>query len=376
MEKRGYVAAGPWTPEVCVEHPDAVRELHREYLRAGSDVMQAFTFYASEDKLQNRGNEAGKKYTCRQINDAACKIAREVANEGNALVAGGISQTPTFLTGKGKEAVVKEFKKQVDVFVENKVDFLICEYFEHIQEMEWAIEACKTSNLPVGTTMCIGQEGDLHGVSAGDCAVRMARAGADIVGVNCHFDPFMSLRTIRKMKTALDEAKLKPYLICQPLGIHTPDAGKQGFIDLPEFPFALEPRLCTRYDMSRYAREAYELGVRYIGGCCKTEPYHLRAVSEELVKERGGKLAPASEKHIQWAGGLAMHTKPWVRARANSKYWEELKPASGRPYCPSLSKPDDWGVTAGSVELAQHKEETTAAEQAHVAELKAKKNVK
>ena len=59
LEKRGYVKAGPWTPEACIEHPEAVRQLHREFLRAGSDVMQAFTFYASDDKLSNRGNKAG-----------------------------------------------------------------------------------------------------------------------------------------------------------------------------------------------------------------------------------------------------------------------------------------------------------------------------
>ena len=54
MEKRGYVKAGPWTPEATVEYPEAVKQLHREFLRAGSDVMQAFTYYASEDKLTNR----------------------------------------------------------------------------------------------------------------------------------------------------------------------------------------------------------------------------------------------------------------------------------------------------------------------------------
>ena len=75
------------------------------------------------------------------------------------------------------------------------------------------------------------------------------------------------------MKEGLVEAGLydKVYLMCQPLAYHTPDAGKQGFIDLPEFPFGLEPRILTRWDMHRYAREAYELGVRYIGGCCGFE---------------------------------------------------------------------------------------------------------
>lgn len=81
----------------------------------------------------------------------------------------------------------------------------------------------------------------------------------------------------------------------------------------------LEPRICTRWDMHRYAREAYNMGIRYIGGCCGFEPYHIRALSEELEKERGRK-APASQKHDAWGGGLLMHTKPWVRARLVQYY--------------------------------------------------------
>ena len=95
LEKRGYVKvalvlapctsstvsglqAGPWTPEAAVEDPEAVRQLHREFLRAGADVMQAFTFYASEDKLTNRGNTAGKTIGVEAINRAAAKLATEV----------------------------------------------------------------------------------------------------------------------------------------------------------------------------------------------------------------------------------------------------------------------------------------------------------
>ena len=66
--------------------------------------------------------------------------------------------------------------------------------------------------------------------------------------------------------------------------------------------------------MHKYARDAYDLGVRYIGGCCGFEPYHIRAVAEELAKERG-RLPAGSEKHDAWGAGLKMHTKPWVRAR-------------------------------------------------------------
>lgn len=361
LEKRGYVKAGPWTPEAVIEHPEAVKQLHREFLRAGADVMQTFTFYASEDKLDNRGNEAASKHGVGNINQVACKIAREVANEGDALVAGGVSQTPAYLSGLGKAAVIAQFQKQIDQFVKENVDFLIAEYFEHVEEIEWAIEALKKTGKPVCANMCIGPEGDMHGVSAGDCAVRMAKAGADVVGINCHFGPYVTLKAIKIMKEALDAAGCKVHLMTQPLGYLTPDAKRQGFIDLKEFPFALEPRVCTRWDMHRYAREAYEIGVRYIGGCCGFEPYHIRALSEELQKERGF-LPKGSDKHDNWGQGLRIHTKPWVRARANREYWENLKPASGRPYCPSMSCPDQWGHTAGHDLLQQHSESTTEEE--------------
>ena len=127
LEKRGYVKAGPWTPESVIENPEAVRQLHREFLRAGSDVMQAFTFYASEDKLVNRGNKAGVKLGVEAINRAAAELAAEVAAEGDALVLGGLSQCPSYLSGKPKAEVQAEFKKQIDVFVDTGMDFLLCE---------------------------------------------------------------------------------------------------------------------------------------------------------------------------------------------------------------------------------------------------------
>ena len=130
LEKRGYVKAGPWTPEATVEHPEAIRQLHREFLRAGADVMQAFTFYASEDKLINRGNEAGKKIGVEAINREACRIAKEVAAEGDALVLGGISQCPTYLSGMSKADVQAEYRKQIKVFVDEGLDFLLCEVNE------------------------------------------------------------------------------------------------------------------------------------------------------------------------------------------------------------------------------------------------------
>uniref|UniRef100_A0A2K6LAR7 Betaine--homocysteine S-methyltransferase 2 n=1 Tax=Rhinopithecus bieti TaxID=61621 RepID=A0A2K6LAR7_RHIBE len=308
LEKRGYVKAGLWTPEAVIEHPDAVRQLHMEFLRAGSNVMQTFTFSASEDNMESKWED---------VNAAAYDLAREVAGKGDALVAGGICQTSIYKYHKEEARIKKLF--------DNKA--------------VWAAEVLKENDRPVAVTMCIGPEGDMHDTTPGECAMRLVKAGASIVGVNCCFGPETSLKTMELMKEGLERAGLKAHLMVQPLGFHTPDCGKEGFVDLPEYPFGLESRVATRWDIQKYAREAYNLGVRYIGGCCGFEPYHIRAIAEELAPERGF-LPPASEKHGSWASGLDMHTKPWVRARARRDYWENLLPASGRPFCPSLSKPD------------------------------------
>merc|ERR1719377_3299 len=90
MEKRGYLRAGPWTPEATCQYPEGVLNMHREFGHAGCDVHQVFSFYASEDKLKNRGNEAADEY--------------------DGLVAGGICQTPSYLSGCSKEQVQEEFQ--------------------------------------------------------------------------------------------------------------------------------------------------------------------------------------------------------------------------------------------------------------------------
>ena len=324
LEQNCLLTAGPWVPDAVVTNPDAVRELHRSFLRAGAEVIQTCNFYCSEDKLGNRGYDADEIGVDR-INDEACKLAREVADEGNALVAAGLSQTPTYLSTRDEDLTKEEFRKQCVIFNRNKhlVDFVVVEYFEHVEEAVWAVEVCKENlDMPVAATISIGPSGDLDGVSPGDCAVRLARAGADIVGVNCHFDPPTCLKTMKKMKAGLEKSSLSPYLMCQPLAYWTQDCDERGFIGLDDFPFSLESRRCTRWDIQDYAQKAEKMGIHLIGGCCGFQPYHVRAVAEGLGR-------PVS-RHLPWGGGLRMHTKPFVRKRANKKHWKSTCPSTGR----------------------------------------------
>ena len=197
--------------------------------------------------------------------------------------------------------------------------------------MEWAIEVALEFGLPVAATMCMGPGGDESGVSAGECAVRMARAGAHIVGTNCLFDPWTLLEVMKEMKDALKLFKLDPYLMAQPNGYRIPDGGSFGWVEIEEFPFAVEPRQITRWEARKWARSAYELGIRYIGGCCGFEPYHIRAMAEELRDVRGG--LPESSDKSDW--DLSIHKElsvgmPRYKRKGDLDYWMNMHPATGK----------------------------------------------
>src|ERR1700676_564227 len=81
FERRGYLQAGAFVPEVVLEHPDLVVEVHREVGHAGSDVVEAFTYYAHREKLRVIGREKDLE----KINKRALEIAGSVAAESNAL---------------------------------------------------------------------------------------------------------------------------------------------------------------------------------------------------------------------------------------------------------------------------------------------------
>merc|ERR1712110_689327 len=117
LEKRGYATAGSWTPEAAAEHPEAIEQLGIEFARAGADITQTFTFWAHDDALPK-----GCKFTCAEINQAACDTAKKVARERGTIMGGGITQTGTFNPGSSvKSKVQTELRKALEVLILNKV---------------------------------------------------------------------------------------------------------------------------------------------------------------------------------------------------------------------------------------------------------------
>jgi len=304
LERRGYATAGMWTPESAAEHPEAVHQLGVEFARAGADVTQTFSFWCHEDKLPK-----GCKFSVDQINQAACDIATRVSAARGTIVAAGVTQTGLFQGDgpkPGKQEVQEELRAALKIYKHNNIDLVIVEYFRNIIEMEWAVEVALEFGLPVAATMCIGPGGDEGGVSPGECAVRMARAGADLVGVNCLFDPYTILEVMAEMKTALNLFGLSPYLMAQPNGYRIPDGGSFGWCEIDEFPFAVEPRQLTRWEARKWARAAYELGIRYIGGCCGFEPY-LRAIPHPRHGRGAARCAGEAARVLGQVGLRPLH---------------------------------------------------------------------
>src|SRR6185369_13621536 len=190
LERRGYVdsgsrrekvgtgrGSGQFTPEVAIEQPDALRELHREFVRAGSRAIQALTFFGTREKL----NRAGYGAQTESINFAAVKLAREVAGD-HALVAGSVSRTQlTEREGMGSLDKSRDhIAEQIRLLKDAGVDFLILETFFHLAEMKVALECAAAANLPAVATMSfrptIKECSDGH--TPGECARVMSDLGA------------------------------------------------------------------------------------------------------------------------------------------------------------------------------------------------------
>jgi betaine-homocysteine S-methyltransferase len=279
LEKRGYVQAGPFTPEVSLTHPEALLQLHREFLQAGADVMQTLTFYATDDKLSTVGLQ-GK---VEEINRAATRIARQAASEGDALVAGNLSLTWAYDPADPASAdhVGALFDRQLDVMTEVGIDFVLGETYEWLGEALIAAERAKATGLPVMITMSF-ERGlrSFDGHSPVECARRLADAGVDVVGVNCLRSPKHTLPLMREIREAVPG-----YVGCQPVAYRTPDI-ETTFTADPGFPLGLDPLQLTRSEMAEYAAQARDMGVNYIGSCCGSVAAHVRAMAEALGKAR------------------------------------------------------------------------------------------
>lgn len=288
LERRGYLTAGEFVPEVALEYPDALRALHVDYQRAGSDVVEAFTYNGHREKMR----VIGKEDLLEPLNRSALRIAREVADAGAGnLMAGNISNSNIWdpADTHRQDEVRGMFSEMVGWAVEEGADLIIGETFYYAGEALAALEIAKSSGLPVVLTIApMAQNEMADGVGIVETCQQLEQAGADVVGMNCFRGPATMVPWLRKIREAVS-----CHVGALPIPYRTTDA-EPTFFNLSDpgaavpsphgrtFPTALDPLFTNRYEIGAFAREAHDIGINYLGVCCGANPMLVREVAEAV----------------------------------------------------------------------------------------------
>ncbi len=301
MERRGYLTAGEFVPEVALDHPEALRVLHQDFQHAGSDVIEAFTYNAHREKMRI----INKEDLLEPLNRNALKIAREVAasvpdgQEPN-LFAGNISNSNIWNPEdeKSQTQVREMFEEMVGWAVDEGVDFLIGETFYFAEEAFSALDIIKKSGLPAVVTVApMGENIMRDNWDIIDTCKELEQRGADVVGMNCFRGPQTMMPYLKKIREAVS-----CHVAALPVPYRTNEK-QPTFFNLDDnngcrvhsphgrtFPTALDPLYCNRYEIRNFAEEALKLNIKYQGVCCGAAPMHIREVAEAM-----GRKPPASK---------------------------------------------------------------------------------
>lgn len=253
-----------------LKNPALVAEVHREYIEAGSNIIQSNTFGANRFKLARHGleNEVAR------VNSAGVELAHRVvmASFKPVLVAGDIGPLGVRLAPFGRvkpEQAQAAFAEQIAALAQAGADLLIIETMSDLLEVRAAIQAAKevAPQLPIIASMTFTRD---DRTVLGDSPAKVARSlfedGATVVGVNCSGGPNQILRILKQMRAAAPEAHFSAM----------PNAGWPeqvgGRIMYPAGP---------EY-FGEYAMAFCEAGASVIGGCCGTKPEHIAAMAKAL----------------------------------------------------------------------------------------------
>ena len=307
LERRGYLQAGAFVPEVVLEHPEKVTELHREFVHAGSDVVEAFTYYAHREKLRIIGRE----HLLERINRQALELARGVARDTGTLLAGNVCNTNVYTGEASRDTVRGMFEEQVGWAADAGVDFVIGETFSWTGEALVATEVIKAAGLPAVVTLTPHSDPDTRdGLGVADACRALEAAGADVVGLNCARGPDTMMPLLEEVRAAVS---VHVAALPVPYRTHVTEPSMQSLRDPRApgdraFPSGLDPFTCTRHEIAQFTADALALGVDYLGVCCGAAPHHIRAMAEAI-----GRTPPASRYSADMSKHAYLGTDPTLK---------------------------------------------------------------
>lgn len=257
-----------------VKNPDMVERVHREYIDAGSEIIESNTFSANRLRL----TQFHLQDKLREINIRGVEIARRAAGD-RVYVAGSVGPTGMLLEpiGKVKRQYARDaFKEQIEILLEAGIDLIMLETFVSVQELDEALSVAKElTDIPIVAQKAFAEDGAiLAGSFPIEVINHLIEQGADVVGANCTVGPQRMFSIIRNVH------KDGVILSAQPAaGIPTLLNGRSIYHTTPQY-------------LAAYAKELVESGVTLIGACCGSTPAHIRAIADAVKELKVGTSAP------------------------------------------------------------------------------------
>jgi homocysteine S-methyltransferase len=253
--------------ELNLTNPEAVAQVHSEYIEAGAQLILSNTFGANRFKLGQHGLEDQTV----QINTAGVQLAKRLAAGRDVLVAGDVGPLGVRIAPFGRvqpEQARAAFAEQIQALCEAGADLIVVETVSDLYEIREAARAAReVCSLPLVTSVTFTRD---DRTVLGDDPMMVARtlqeAGADVIGVNCSGGPAQLLRILKQMRQAA------------PKGLFwvKPNAG---------WPQQVGGRIMYPADPEYFAEYAVSFrsaGASIVGGCCGTTPQHIAAMRRAL----------------------------------------------------------------------------------------------
>ncbi len=275
FERRCLGSYATAIPKAVLDYPEGVLELHREFARAGAEVLQAMAW-----GVRPMDREAELHRVAVELARKAAGLDRFVAGTLSPFVYGGQSKWAP-MTEKERRDAQGFFERRVEQQVVAGIDLFIVETFYSVAEVSLAIPLIKRAGIPAVVTMTYRDaEVTRDGYTPAEAAKRLVDSGADVVGVNC-MRPWQTMRElVRQVRGAVSAP-----VCAQPTGYELePGEIFNRPLSVGKLWTQVEPRVVTRFSMAEYAAEAKSIGVNLIGSCCGSLPYHVRAMAETLGK--------------------------------------------------------------------------------------------
>jgi homocysteine S-methyltransferase len=289
--------------ELCLSQPELVREVHREYLAAGAELIETNTFGANRFKLHPFGLEA----KVGDINRRGAEIAREVAGS-RAFVAGSVGPLGKALDPRRLQLqeLREAFAEQIEGLVEGGVDALCLETQNNTVEMLVAVRTARqiAPAVPIIALATFAEEGRTLGGEPPEQVALTLGELVDVVGANCSEGPSDMLETIERFASATSR-KIAAM----------PNAGSPKIVD-NRVVYLTSPEY-----LAEYARRFLFAGASLVGGCCGTTPAHIRAIRamvRAVKPERAQVQVPAT------AAAPAPAPKPTVSRAEKSPFGAKL----------------------------------------------------